>query len=78
MKYYIILFLSFIVNVMAADTCNTTEDCKGILEVCFNGEADRYNRDTYMTCRVSGGYIVLIVVGVILLIAALLRIRCRC
>ena len=59
---------------MAAKTCQTTADCDGVLEVCFNDEADKYNHDTYMKCHVSGGYIVLIVVGVIALLAALSRI----
>jgi len=63
---------------MAAKTCETTEDCEGFLEVCFNAESDKYNHDTYKECRVSGGYVVLSVVGVVLVIAGLSRIRCRC
>ena len=78
MKYYIILILSFIVNVMAAKTCETTEDCEGFLEVCFNAESDKYNHDTYKECHVSGGYIILIVLGVVAIVLAASRIRCRC
>tara|TARA_B100000925_G_C21996908_1_gene469368 strand:- start:292 stop:525 length:234 start_codon:yes stop_codon:yes gene_type:complete len=69
MKYYLILFLSFIVNVMAAKKCETTADCEG-LDVCFN---DEYSR-IYKECHPSGGYIVLVVVGVVIVTAVATRI----
>jgi len=49
---------------MAAKTCNTSKDCKG-LEVCFNAEIDKNNHDTYKECHVSGGVVFLIAVGVV-------------
>jgi len=78
MKYYIILILSFIVNVMAAKKCETTADCEGI-EVCFN--EDDYSA-IYKECHPSGGYIILIVLGVVAIVLAAIRLPwykcCRC